>query len=87
MNKLKLKLIGTILSFFHSELLILTSILFYFFLVRANYFMMDTLFSVTDVVFAVLAVGIGLITVFCYYAYKYKEKTVTEDANKNANFC
>ena len=28
--------------------------------------MMDTLFSVTYVVFAVLAVGIGLITVYCY---------------------
>ena len=42
-------------------------------------------FSGTFVVFAVLAVGIGLITFFFYYTYK--EKTLTEDANQNSNFC
>ena len=41
--------------------------------------------SVTYVVFAVLAVGIGLITVFCYYAYKYKDKNLAYDEDANPN--
>ena len=47
--------------------------------------MIDTLFSVSYVVFAVLTVGIGLITVFCYYVFKYKDKNLAYDEDANPN--